>query len=120
MACMSPRTWGATWTSVSDTAIGPTNIIQQVEFSPNFAVDHELFVNVRARGLFRMEMSASGAVTSSVNIGESLLDQNVQFTVFHLSPAFSQDATIIGASGRDVYRSTDGGLTWALVGSPRT
>jgi hypothetical protein len=65
-------------------------------------------------------MSAAGAVTSTLNIGQTLLDQNVQFEVFHLSPAFSQDATILGASERDVYRSTNGGMTWARVGSPRT
>ena len=72
-----------------------------IEFSPNFAVDHELFVNVRARGLYRIEMSASGAVTSAINIGDTLLDQNVQFTVFHLSPAFvrSPSALLMGRLG---------------------
>ncbi len=111
---------GATWKTVNDSTIGSANIIQQVEFSPSFASDHQLFVNVRAHGLYRMAMSASGAVTSSLNIGGTLLDRNIQFTVFHLSPNFGVDATILGASGRDVYRSTDGGMTWTLAGSPRT
>jgi photosystem II stability/assembly factor-like uncharacterized protein len=111
---------GITWKSVNDAAIGPSTVIQQVEFSPSFAGDRQLFVNVRARGLYRMTMNASGAVTSSLNVGGTLLDQNVQFTVFHLSPTFNQDATILGASGRDVYRSTNGGTTWTLVGSPRS
>jgi photosystem II stability/assembly factor-like uncharacterized protein len=111
---------GATWKSISGTTFGPSTIIQQIEFSPGFATDHQVLINVRGRGLYRVAMSASGAVSSSLNIGQTLLDQNVQFTVFHFSPAFSQDATILGASGRNVYRSNDGGTTWALVGSPRT
>ena len=111
---------GATWKGVNDASIGSPSIIQQVEFSPGFAADHQLFVNVRAHGLYRVAMSASGAVNSSVDIGGTLLDRNIQFTVFHLSPTFSQDSTILGATGRDVYRSTDGGTTWTLVGSPRT
>ncbi len=111
---------GATWQSVNDPTLGPAIIIQQVEFSPGFATDNQLFVEVRAHGLYRVTMSASGAVLSSVNLGGTLLDQNVQFAVFRLSPSFSQDATILGASLRDVYRSTDGGVTWTVVGSPRT
>jgi len=111
---------GATWKTVNNDSIGPAAVIQQAEFSPDFSADHLLFVNVRGRGLYRVAMSASGAVTSAVYIGATLLDRNVQFTVFHLSPAFRTDATLLGASGRDVYRSTDGGLTWTLVGSPRT
>ena len=111
---------GATWKGVSEATIGRATIIQQLEFSADFATDHQLYVNVRGRGLYRVAMSASGAVNSSTNLGGSLLDQNVQFTDFHLSPAFSQDSTILGASGRNVYLSTDAGVTWALVGSPHT
>jgi hypothetical protein len=111
---------GATWKGISNATLGPAIIIQQIEFSPSFATDHQVFINVRGRGLYRTTMSAAGAVTSTLNIGQKLLDQNVQFEVFHLSPAFSQDATILGASERDVYRSTDGGMTWIRAGSPRT
>jgi photosystem II stability/assembly factor-like uncharacterized protein len=110
---------GATWKGVNIAPFGRASIIQQVEFSPGFATDQQLYVNVRGRGLYSVAMNASGAVTSSANIG-ALLDQNVQFAVFHLSPNFSQDATILGASGRDVYRSTDAGVTWTLVGSPHS
>jgi photosystem II stability/assembly factor-like uncharacterized protein len=111
---------GANWKIVSNATVGASAIIQQAEFSPGFATDHQLFVNVRAHGLYRVAMSAAGAVTSTLNVGQTLLDQNVQFTVFHLSPSFSQDATILGASGRNVYRSTNGGTTWTLVGSPHS
>jgi photosystem II stability/assembly factor-like uncharacterized protein len=110
---------GATWKGVTDATIGRATVIEQLEFSPDFATDQQLYVNVRGRGLYRVAMSASGAVSSSNNIGSSLLDQNVQFSEFHLSPTFGQDATILGASERNVYRSTDGGMTWTLVGSPR-
>ncbi len=111
---------GATWKLVNDATIGRATVIQQLEFSPGFATDQQLYVNVRGRGLYRVTMSASGAVTSSVNIGATLLDQNIQFVTFHLSPTFGQDATILGASERNVYLSTDAGATWALVGSPHS
>ena len=111
---------GATWKSAGDATIGPATIVQQIEFSPDFAADHQLFVNVRAHGLYRVVMGANGTVTSSLNLGGTLLDRNVQFIVFRLSPTFRDDATILGASRRDIYRSTDGGLTWTLVGSPQT
>jgi photosystem II stability/assembly factor-like uncharacterized protein len=111
---------GATWSGVNDAIIGRASIIQQVEFSPGFATDNQIYVNVRGRGLYQVTMSALGAVTGSTYIGGTLLDQNVQFTVFHLSPTFTQDATILGASGRDTYQSTDRGQTWTRLGSPRT
>ncbi len=109
---------GSAWLIVDNADIGRARVVRQIEFSPDFATDGQLFATVRGRGLFRMTMSAGGAVTSSTNIGETLLDQHVEFTEFRLSPAYSQDGTILGASRRGVYRTTDAGATWSLAGTP--
>jgi photosystem II stability/assembly factor-like uncharacterized protein len=109
---------GDTWTRVNDLSIGSSRVIRQVEFSADFATDQQIFVTVRGRGLYRATIDASGEVTSSHNIGTPLLDVNSEFTEFRLSPTFSVDATILGASGHGIYRSTDGGENWTLAGSP--
>lgn len=108
---------GNSWRKFGNVNIGPARIIQQVEFSPKFAVDRQVFINVRGRGLFRVTLNASGVVSSLRNVGTSLLSRNVQFTEFRLSPAYQQDRTLLGASRGTVYRSTNRGDAWVTAGS---
>lgn len=68
--------------------------------------------------MYRLALTATGNVASSQNVGLSLLDRNVEFTEFCVSPGFKQDGTILGASREAVYRSTNGGLTWVPAGYP--
>lgn len=109
---------GGIWKPIGKSEIGPQTTIRQIEFSPNFGQDRTVFVNVRGKGLYRVTLDAAGIVTSLQNIGLSLLANNVEFTEFRLSPNFVQDATLLGASEGTVYRSSDGGLTWAVAGHP--
>ena len=109
---------GNTWGGVNSADVGPPRIVRQVDFSPNFALDQQIFATVRGGGMYRVTMTASGAVTGSVNIGMPLLQSNAEFTEFRLSPTFAQDATIAGASDYDLYLSTDGGVNWSKLGSP--
>ena len=65
-----------------------------------------------------MTLSGSGAVVTLQNVGTELLQRNVEFAEFGLSPSFDQDATIVGISRGDGYRSVDGGMSWTQAGSP--
>ena len=96
--------------------IGPGTAIQQIEFSPNFSNDSLIFAIVHGKGFYRITLNNSGGIISSKNIGTSLLQQNIQFTEFRISPNFALDTTIIGIARANAYISTDGGLTWALAG----
>ncbi|WP_293005263.1 hypothetical protein [Nitrosomonas sp.] len=110
---------GTTWTKETHTSVGSNAVIQQVEFSPNFGADRKAFVNVRGKGLFRVNLNGAGAVTASLNTTLSLLkNENVQFTEFQISPTYAADSTILGAARERIYKSTDGGLTWAVAGLP--
>ncbi len=110
---------GTTWTKETHTSVGANAVVQQVEFSPNFGADREAFVNVRGKGLFRVNLNGGGAVTTSLNTTSSLLEnENVQFTEFQISPTYAADSTILGAARESIYKSTDSGLTWVAAGFP--
>lgn len=114
------RDGGATWAPFRTPAeVGPGRIIESIRFSPGFADDRQVFVRVRGEGLYRMQLGTTGtAVSSMVNIGAGLLEQNVQFVTFRLSRSYATDATMYGVSLDRVYRSTDGGATWQELGRP--
>ncbi len=109
---------GNSWKPFLHKHVGPATVIQQIEFSPTFAQDRTVYATVRGKGLYRLILGTTGWIMSAQNLGTSLLKKNIQFTEFHLSPNFSEDATILGASRRNIYISTDGGLNWIPIGSP--
>ena len=114
------RDGGATWAAFrSSPEVGPGRIVELIRFSPNFGNDRLVFVQVRGQGLYRIQLGTTGtAVTSIVNIGAELLEQNAQFVAFRLSPDFATDATLFGVSFESVYRSTDGGTSWQFMSRP--
>ncbi|MBP6367671.1 MAG: hypothetical protein KA343_10260 [Nitrosomonas sp.] len=110
---------GDSWQQIANTKIGPSTVIQQIEFSPNFGSDNTVFVTVRGKGLYRLDMNSLGWVKSTKNVGLSLLNKNIQFAEFRISPDFALDTTLIGASRTNVYISKNGGLTWRETGHPQ-
>lgn len=107
---------GDDWEPLLSTEIGPTSLIQQIEFSPGFGSDRTIYVTVRGRGLYSVTLGNDGLVASAPqNVGQWLLDRNIQFTEFRLSSGFAQDATILGAARDSIYISRDGGLAWELA-----
>lgn len=64
-------------------------------------------------------MNSLGWVKSTKNVGLSLLNKNIQFAEFRISPDFALDTTLIGASRTNVYISKNGGLTWRETGHPQ-
>ncbi|SNX58700.1 BNR/Asp-box repeat-containing protein [Nitrosomonas ureae] len=110
---------GTTWSKETHASVGSNAVVQQVEFSPDFGTDRNIFVNVRGKGLFRANLNGAGAVTASQNITLSLLEnENIQFTEFQISPTYAVDSTVLGAARNNIYKSTNGGLTWAVAGFP--
>ena len=110
---------GTTWIKEADTSVGSNAAILQIEFSPNFGNDRTIFVNVRGKGLFNANLDGAGAVTSTFNTTASLIGtENIEFIEFKISPTYQLDSTIVGAARKNIYKSMDGGLTWAVAGYP--
>jgi photosystem II stability/assembly factor-like uncharacterized protein len=89
---------------------GPTGgSVSAVVMSPNFATDHIVFAGLRGHGVYH---SLDGG-NAWQPIG--LLDQVI--VDLAISPNFATDHTLFAAAGLEpgnynVYRSTDGGVTW--------
>ncbi len=112
-------TGGDVWSPFTNLKIGQANAIQQIEFSPNFSNDRIAYVMVRGKGLYRIFLHDAGWLRlGPQNVGKWLLERNIQFTEFKISPSFAQDTTIMGAARERVYISKDGGFTWAVAGYP--
>ncbi|NTW80237.1 MAG: S8 family serine peptidase, partial [Geobacteraceae bacterium] len=99
---------GTTWTRIVNQQSGTINM---VAVSPDYATDRTLVVGTS----LAIRRSVDGGTSwTNVSIGRA-----VKSLVF--SPEFATDRTIYaGASSNGVYRSTDGGASWAQYGSALT
>jgi photosystem II stability/assembly factor-like uncharacterized protein len=99
---------GSTWSllpgSVPITAL-------DIVISPNYGIDQTLFVGTIQQGLIK---STNGG---QVFVSVSAYPDNY-VNALAISPTFAQDGTIFGASYNGIYKSTDGGSTWAYTGEP--
>ena len=96
--------------------------IESLAVSPDYTRDRTIVASVKGRGLFR-----------SIDGGESFYstgDDKISFSSFacphstriiQFSPAYASDKTLFatGSAKKEIYRSTDGGITWEALSLPR-
>lgn len=117
------RDGGNSWDKLSEIA-GETGYIESVAVSPDYERDRTLIISVRGRGLFK---SVDGG-TTFMSVGSNLLARNRSLgnmygfwpptTGIKFSPAYDRDRTIYGVSETKLFKSTDGGHTWANMPIP--
>ena len=96
---------GATWQRMAS-----TEYIDQLAFSPVYAQDRRLYmVSVQS-----ISSSADGGLTW---VKQPFWDFTNTARSLARSPDFAADQTLV-AAGSGVYRSTDGGASWAAAASP--
>ena len=94
---------GATWSSVFSYS---SDYPEALVISPNYAVDHTVFLGIRNNGTFR---STDGGNNWSNITGPGTVS-------LAISPNFSTDSTLFIGTYRDgVFKSTDGGNSWDLL-----
>lgn len=113
---------GETWNTVVSDVYGANPYVEAVAVSPNYKQDQTLFVSVRGRGLAK---SADGGRTF-VAVGDATLPlaivDNFEYGAMPLvlSPNYAEDQTLFGfgAVTGAIFKSTDGGETWATIQLP--
>ncbi|MFP5270712.1 WD40/YVTN/BNR-like repeat-containing protein [Coleofasciculus sp.] len=113
---------GKIWDKLSSSAAIENGYIEGVAISPNYQNDQTLIVSVRGKGLFK-----------SVNRGQSFTpigNDNLAFARMNnvpcagipiqFSPAYATDNTLygFGSAQAEIFKSTDGGNTWAIMELP--
>jgi photosystem II stability/assembly factor-like uncharacterized protein len=101
---------GASW-SASNTGL-PSRIplnVESIAFSPDFAADATLFIAVLAAGVYR----STDAGLSWQTVGTGLPEDAPR--VVALSPDFGSDQTLLVSTYSWVYRSQDGGASFARL-----
>ena len=99
---------GGSWTLVAGTT---TIRALTIQLSPNYANDQTLFIGTAQVGL--LKATQGGASISHVS---SFMDNLVTAVAF--SPNFAADNTVFAAAYHGLYKSTDGGTTWAYTVEP--
>ncbi|GAM11402.1 BNR/Asp-box repeat protein [Geobacter sp. OR-1] len=105
---------GTSWSATS--SINGNQTIRTVAFSPDYASDRTIFAGTHA-GVFRS--SDGGASWNAANSGLTYLP----VATFAVSPGYAADKTIFAGtcdsdpctSGRGIFKSINGGLSWSPV-----
>ena len=115
---------GQSWRKLILNADTEHGYVDAVAISPDYQSDRTLLVSFRGEGLFR---SVDGGLSFS-RIGDNLLNNNHSLanmygfwpptTAIKFSPVYSSDRTIYGVAETNLFKSTDGGNTWANLPLP--
>ncbi|MGQ0594346.1 MAG: WD40/YVTN/BNR-like repeat-containing protein [Gammaproteobacteria bacterium] len=116
---------GVTWAKAASTSTDVNGgYIETIAVSPDYRNDRTILLSLRGKGLYR---SADDG-TSFSKIGPALIRNNhglgpwISFPLgsisIKFSPRYSEDRTVYGTSGERLFRSTNNGLTWSIVGLP--
>ncbi|HEY9771474.1 MAG TPA: YCF48-related protein [Coleofasciculaceae cyanobacterium] len=118
------RDEGKSWRKLAVNADTERSYVDAVAISPNYQSDRTLIVSFRGKGLFK---SVDGGTTFA-QVGENLLNRNHSLANMYgfwpptmpikFSPAYSSDRTIYGVAETNLFKSTDGGNTWANLSLP--
>ena len=118
------RDGGKSWSKLAGTADGDDGYVEAVAISPNYQNDQTLIMSIRGRGLFK---TVNGGTTFT-RVGDDLLNNNHSLANMYgfwpptvpikFSSSYSVDQTIYGVSETNLFKSTDGGNTWANMPIP--
>lgn len=114
---------GKTWTQLEGTTYGKDAYIEGMAISPDYQNDGTFIVSVRGKGLFK--------TTDGGRNFDRLGDDSISLALLNnfegssmpieFSPAYATDSTLygFGASGSEVFKSTDGGNKWETIPIPK-
>ncbi|HLF26887.1 MAG TPA: hypothetical protein VJG32_11165 [Anaerolineae bacterium] len=105
---------GAIWQEVKNIGAGKTGYVIGLAISPNYANDGMLIVSLKGRGLFQSE---DGGETFTA-IGSDLISANQSIELIRFSGSYAADHALLAASDEALFRSPDGGTTWAIIHRP--
>jgi len=111
-----------TWHKISGYAKGVDGYIEELAISPNFKNDKTFLMTVRGKGLFK---SQDNGLTFKA-VAKVWFKNNFSFALWagfpvassssiRFSPAYATDKTVFATSSDRLFRSHDGGDTWAPV-----
>ncbi|PSF38662.1 glycosyl hydrolase [Aphanothece hegewaldii CCALA 016] len=115
---------GEKWQKIELPTTDENAYVEAVALSPNYQNDQTFVISLRGNGIFK---TLDGG-KSFTQIGDDLLNHNRLFSHMHyfpaatmpiqFSPSYLLDKTLYGFSGTELFKSTDGGLSWKVITIP--
>jgi len=116
------RDRGSSWRRVGIVDAAIPEQVTGLAVSPDFARDRTILVQLARDGLFVVRDGEDGfvAVESDAAANGHEFSHSIRFgsPLIRFSPHFRTDRTVFAASGKDVLRSTNGGLKWHVLRRP--
>lgn len=114
---------GNSWVKLAGATYGKDAHIEGIAISPDYQNDQTFIVSARGRGLFK---TLNGGETfthigdDSISLSKLIGPPSAPMPII-FSPSYAIDKTIygFGSATTEVFKSTDGGDTWATITVPR-